>query len=135
MRDEPARNAGVALHRSEVSVPVLATDRQSGDEMVQDEIVKHDDTGATPERVDDPSVGLRVVADMEEGHVGCDRPRSAAADDLDVEQALQCRQQQRGVVRDPGALRRERRVVGDSQLRRRAIVSSQETRRAISLPA
>ncbi len=71
---------------------VLAADRQAGDEMVEHEVVQHDDARAAAERVDDPAVRVRVVADVVERHVGIrDRPRAAGADDVDVDEPLERR--------------------------------------------
>ena len=56
-------------------MPVLAADRDPGDEVVDDEVVQDDDAGPPPQRVDDPAVRVRVVADVVERDVRGDRPR------------------------------------------------------------
>jgi len=135
VREQATGNACVTLHRCEVAGPVLVADRQAGDEMVQNEVVQDDDARAAAQRLHDPAVRLGIVADVIERDVRRDRPRPATADDLDIDEPAERRQQERGVIGDARPLRRERRVERDLHWSRRAIVSSQETRRAISLPA
>ena len=86
MREQATRDAGVALHRGEIARPVLAADCQPGHEMVEDEVVQHDDPGTPPQRFDDPAVRLGVVADVVERNVAGAGTRPAAADDLDVDE-------------------------------------------------
>jgi hypothetical protein len=50
VRQKPADNSALPLHRVEVAVPVTTTDRQPRDEMVQDEVVQHDDSRRAPQR-------------------------------------------------------------------------------------
>ena len=76
--------------------------------MVQDEVVQDDDTRPSSQRIDDPAVRLRIVADVKQRDVRCDRAGASAPDDVHLDEAAECRQEQRGVVRDPGPLRRER---------------------------
>ena len=132
---QASRNAGVALHRSEVAVAVLPPDRQSRDEMVEDEVVQDDHSRPSSQRIDDPAVRFRIVADVVERDVGGHGARASAPHDHDLHELLERRQQQRGVVGDPRPLWRQRRVIRDPHASRRAIVSSQDTRRAISFPA
>ena len=99
MTEQAADDAALALHRVEVAVAVAAADRQPRDEMVQDEVVQDDDAGLTagaaPERVDDPAVRVRVVADVVEREVGAaHRALAPAPHDLDVDPLPQRRQQQ-----------------------------------------
>ena len=108
MREQSSGDAGVALHRREIAVTVLAADREPGDEMVQDEVVQDDDTRPSSQRIDDPAVRLRIVADVKQRNVRHDRTGAPAPDDLELDEAAECRQEQRRVVRDPGPLRRER---------------------------
>ena len=54
--EQPADDAGLALHRVEVAVAVAAADRQAGDEVVEHEVVEDDDAGAAAQRIDDPAV-------------------------------------------------------------------------------
>jgi len=68
--EQAADNAALALHRVEVAVAVAPADRQPGDEVVEDEVVQDDDAGTSPERLDDPAVRVRVVADVVEREVG-----------------------------------------------------------------
>jgi hypothetical protein len=57
--------------------------------VVEDEVVEHDDASPPPERVHDPAVRLRVVADVVEGDVGpARRPLGASPDDGQVEPTL-----------------------------------------------
>jgi len=72
-----------ALHRVQVAVPVAAADRQAGDEVVQDEVVQDDDARLLAERVHDPAVRVRVVADVVEADVDVARPKATAPADRD----------------------------------------------------
>ena len=92
------------------------------------QLVQDDDAGPRAQRLDDPAVRVRVVAEVVERDVGAARrPLRPRADDLDVDPLAQRGQQQRAVVGDPRALRRERRVVGDLHARR---LAEQRGRRA-----
>jgi hypothetical protein len=114
MGEQPADHAVLTLHRVEVAVAVAAADRHAGDEMVEDEVVEHDEAGRPPEGVEDPAMGIRVVADMVNGEVDTAwRPLRPALDDRDIDMPSKRRQQQRGVVRDPRRLGRHRREVRD----------------------
>ena len=95
MRQQATGDAGVALHRGEVTVAVLAADRQSGDEVMEDEVVEDDHPGPAPQGVHDPAVRLRVVADVVERDVGGNGPRPAPPHDRDLHEPFECRQQQR----------------------------------------
>ena len=64
VRDQAAGDAGIALHRSEVTGPVLASDGQAGNEVVQHEVMQDDDSGVAAQGLDDPAVGFRIVADV-----------------------------------------------------------------------
>ena len=97
--------------------------------------MQDDDTGTAAQRVDDPAVRFRIVADVVEGDVGGHRPRPAAADNFDFDELLERGQKERAVVGDARPFGRQRRVVRDLHASRRWIVSSHETVRAISLPA
>ena len=77
--------------------------------------MQDDDAGPLAQCLDDPPVVLRVVADVVEREVACRAGHAPGAPhDLDLDPPLERRQQQRAVVGDPGALGRQRRVVGDS---------------------
>ena len=54
----------VALHGGDVGGGVPARERQPCDEVVEDEVVQDDDAGTAAQRVHDPPVRLRVVADV-----------------------------------------------------------------------
>jgi hypothetical protein len=69
VRKKPADNARVALHRVEVSHRIATPDRQPGHEVVKDEVVHDDDPPVALNRVDDPTVRLRVVSDVIESQV------------------------------------------------------------------
>ena len=58
---------------------VAAADRHPGDEVVEHELVQDDDARAPSERVDDPAVRVRVVADVVERDVRCGGARPASA--------------------------------------------------------
>ncbi len=134
--EQPADDAALALHRVEVAVAVAAADREAGDEVVEDEVVQHDDAGRAPQRVDDPAVGVRVVADVVDAEVGAARRLlAAAAGDDDVAPRLQRRQEERGVVGDARALGRHRAEERDLHERSLPIARSQVTCAAIALPA
>ena len=73
-------------------MPVVAADGEAGDEMVEDEVVQHDDAGLPPQRVDDPAVRLGVVADVVQRDVGVrDRSCPAGSYDLDLDEPLEPR--------------------------------------------
>ena len=77
--------------------------------MVDDEVVQDDDAWPPTQRVDDPRVRVGVVADVVERDVRIsDGPGSSGAHDVDVEQALERRKQERRVVRDARCRGRKR---------------------------
>jgi hypothetical protein len=82
--------------------------------VVEDEVVQDDDAGPASERLDDPAVGLGVVADVVEGDV---RGRIAAEAALlggdHVDAPGELGQQEGRVVGDPRTRRRHRAVVRD----------------------
>ena len=69
MAEQAPDDAALALHRVEVAVAVAAADRQPRDEMVEHEVVQHDDPGRAPQRLDDPAVSLRIVADVVDAEI------------------------------------------------------------------
>ncbi len=69
--EKPADDTALALHRVQVAVPVATTDREARDQVVQDEIVENDDTGRTAQRLDDPTVRVRIVADVVDSRGRC----------------------------------------------------------------
>jgi hypothetical protein len=86
MCEEAADDAVLALHEVEVAVTVATTDGHARDEVVQDEVVEHDDAWPTPQRVDDPRVRIRVVADVVQADIRAARRALATApNDLDVD--------------------------------------------------
>jgi len=101
MRQQAARNAGVAFHGSEIAVPVLPADRQSCDQMVEDEVVQDDHSRPASQRVDDPAVRFRIVADVVERDVGGHGPCASAPHNRELNELPERRQQQRGVVGYP----------------------------------
>ena len=72
MREQPSGNPGIAFHRREIAVPVLAADGQPGDEMVKHEVVEDDYARSPLQSVDNPAVRFRMVADVKERDVSCD---------------------------------------------------------------
>ena len=70
---------------------VLPADREPGDEMVQDEVVQDNDTRPSSQRIDDPAVRLRIVADVKQRDIRCDRARASAPNDLEFDEAAECR--------------------------------------------
>ena len=124
--EQPAGQAVVALHRRQVARRVATGECDSCDKVMKDELVKDDDAGPAAQRLDDPAVRVRVVPYVVEGDVGLrSAAESAGARDLDVDPLLQRGEQQRAVVGDARARRRERRVVGDLHARRRSMARSQ----------
>ena len=98
-----------ALERVEIGTRVAPRERQARDEMVEDEVVEHDDTRAAAERGHDPAVCLRIVADVVEGDVGLGRAAQSARAGLDdLEVVFQRGQEQRAVVGDTRPRRRQR---------------------------
>ncbi len=92
MCEEPADDAVLALHQVEIAVPVAPADGHARDEVVEDEVVEDDDAWLPAQRVDDPRVRVRVVADVVERDVGAARRTlAAAADDVDVEPLARAR--------------------------------------------
>ena len=136
MGEQAADDTMTPLHRVEVAVPVAAADGHAGDEVVQDEVVEHDEPRRPPERVEDPTVRVGVVADVVDGEIGAAR-RSlrAALHDLDRDVLPERREQQRRVVRDPRGLRGHRREVRDLHESSLAIARSQVTSPASAFPA
>jgi hypothetical protein len=80
--------------------------------VVEDDLVEDDDARASEQRLDDPVVRVRVVADVVERDVGRRRPAAAPAN-TDGHPRAEFGQEDGAVIRDAGAFRRERRVVGD----------------------
>ena len=129
--EQPAGDAELALHRVEVPASVAPADRDPRDQMVEDVLVQDDDARALVEGIDDPAVGLRVVAYVVEGDVRRGG-LLALLGHHDLDSFTQSRQEQRGVVGDPRARRRQRRVVGDLHEMRASTQASQVTRSAIA---
>ena len=69
VREQASGEPVVALHRVEVAGGVAPREREPGDEVMEDELVQADDARPAPERLDDPAVRLRVVADVVERDV------------------------------------------------------------------
>ena len=101
--EQAADEALLALHRREVAGGVPAGEGHADDQVVQDEVVQDDDSGLPAQRLDDPAVRLGVVADVVETDVrsGVTAEPAGTGDD-DVDPLLERRQEQRGIVRDPG---------------------------------
>ena len=62
--EQPGDEPAVALEGVQVGIPVAAGERDTRDEVVEDEVVEDDDARRAAQRVDDPAVGLWVVADV-----------------------------------------------------------------------
>ena len=107
--EQARRNTGFPLHRSEVGVPVVAADGEARDEMMDDEVVQHDDAGTPAKRVDDPPVRIGIVAYVVERDVGVgDGTRATGAHHLDLDEPFERRKQQRRIVGDARRRRRQR---------------------------
>jgi hypothetical protein len=133
--EQATHDAGVTVERLEVAKPVADPERGARDQVVQHEVVQDGDALPLLERFQDPAVGLGVVADVVERDVAARPPACRAADDLDLDPLAKRRQEQRAVVGDARALRRQRRVVGDLHPSSRSIAASHVTRSATALPA
>ena len=103
--------------------------------MVEDELVQDDDAGPLPERVDDPAVRFRVVADLIERDVGAGRALPRLGDDDLVDALAERGQEQRRVVGDARVRRRHWRVVGDFHESSASMQASQVIFSASALPA
>ena len=102
-------DAALALHRVEVAVAVPPTDGDAGDEVMQDEVVQDDCAGLSPHGVQDPAVGVGVVADVVNGEIGtARRTLRPSLHHVHVETLAERRQEERGVVGDAGRLGRHR---------------------------
>src|SRR5439155_22952602 len=135
VRQQPPRDTGLALHRAEVAGPVAPAERQARDEVVEDEVVEDDDAGTLPQRLDDPAVGVGVVADVVEAHVRAGGRRASVRDDVDVDAPPERREQELAVLGDPRPLRGKRREVRDLHASRRSTAWSHVTCSATALPA
>ena len=111
-REQPPGDPLLPLERAEVARDVPARERHAGDEVVEDELVEDDDPRPRAQRLDDPSMRVRVVADVVERDVGFRRP-AAPAGNIDLDAPSERGQEQRAVVGDAGALGGQRRVVRD----------------------
>jgi hypothetical protein len=80
---------------------ILASDRETGDEMMQHELMQDDDARTATESIDDPTVRIGVVANVVDGDIGVgDWARATRPNGLDVDELLELRKEQCGVVRD-----------------------------------
>src|SRR6266545_2797733 len=113
--EQPAGQARVALECREIAALVLAPERQARHQMVEDEVVQHDDAGLVAKPLDDPAVRLGIVSDVVERDVAV--RLLPARSDVDLYSPPQRRQQERRVVGDARALRRHRAVVRDCRPR------------------
>jgi hypothetical protein len=106
--EEPPREPVLALESVQVAAGVAARERQSGDEMMEYEVVQDDDPGAPAELGHDPAMRVGVVADMVEVEIGVGSPSKAtAARDRHVDALPELGQEQSAVIRDPGLRRRQ----------------------------
>ena len=106
MGEQPPDDTGLPLHRIEVPVTVAPPDREPGNEVVEHEVVQDDETRCPPQRLDDPSVRVGIVADVVNAEIDTVRRALAAAtDDLDLGPLAQRGHEQRRVVRDARPLR------------------------------
>ena len=137
MREQPPDDAVLALHRVQVPVAVPPADRHPGHEVVHHEVVEDDDARPPAEGVDDPGVGVGVVADVVERDVRVARRAGAprSLHDAQVDALAQRGQEQRAVVGDARLLRRQRREIRQLHASSRSIARSQVTSAAIAFPA
>ena len=106
MGEQPPDHARLALHRVQVAGAVAARERHAGDQMVDDQLVEDDEAAVRPERVQDPPVRLRAVADVEEPDVRRTTPPPSRLHDVDVSPTPERGHKQCAVVRDPTPGRR-----------------------------
>src|SRR6202008_2669869 len=100
--EQAADEAALALHRGEIAGGVAAGKGQTDDEVVEDVVVQDDDTGTAAERLDDPTVCFRVVADVVEGDIrGRCTLEAARPGNGDIDSAFELGEEQRRVVGDP----------------------------------
>src|SRR3954447_11117340 len=134
--EQPRDKPPVALERIEICLAVAAAERDAGDQVMEDEVVEHDDSRGTPQRVEDPAVCIGIVSNMVNDEV--DAPRRALRTVFhghDLTAFLQRREQQRRVVRDSRAVgrhRAEERHLHESSL---PMARSHVTSAAIAFPA
>jgi hypothetical protein len=91
VREQPPLDARFPLHRPEIPLRVPASKRHPRDEVVEHEVVQNDDARPSSESFDDPRVRIGVVSHVVETDVA--DGGTTACRDLDVEAALQRRQQ------------------------------------------
>jgi len=129
-------DAVLPLHRVEIAVPVATADRHPRDEVMEDEVVQHDESRRPAQGIHDPPVRVRVVAHVVHAEVDpARRPLATPLHDDDLAPLLQRGQEQRRVVGDAGALGRDRaeeRHLHESSL---SIARSHVTCSAIAFPA
>jgi hypothetical protein len=75
--------------------------------VMEHEIVQHDHSRPSSQRIDDPAVRLWIVADVVERNVGGDRSRASTAHDRDLDEIRERGHEQRGIVGYPRPFRRQ----------------------------
>ena len=105
--EQPSDHARLELHRVQVAARVAARDGHPCHEVVQDDVVEDDDARPLAERLDDPAVRVRIVADVVERDIEAARGTPMLRN-LDLDPLLERGQQVRAVVGDPGPIGRQR---------------------------
>jgi hypothetical protein len=97
---ESRLDASVTLDCGQVSLPVSAAEGENGDQPVESDFVQYDEAGTATERVVDPTVPLRVVAELVERDVR-GRMRTIGPREDDVDTPFERRQEKRAVSAIP----------------------------------
>jgi hypothetical protein len=123
--EQPPGESGLALERADVRVCVPAPERHACDEVMEDEVVQHHDARIPLQQLEDPPVGVRVVADVEEAdvHAGRQLPRTPSHD-AHVDALAECGEEQGAVVGHARRLGRQGRGVGDPHQTRQVSLSA-----------
>src|SRR5437763_14773565 len=84
VREQPPDDPSVSKHRRAIALGVAATYGQSGDQVVDHEVVQHDRARAAAQRLEDPSMPLRTAGDVADGEVDVPRWDPPLAGDADL---------------------------------------------------
>jgi len=67
--EQPTDHTCFSLHRVQIGAPVSPPEGDARNQVVDDEVVEDDDARPSPERIDDPAVGVGVVTHVVQGDV------------------------------------------------------------------
>ena len=134
--EQPRGQPAIALEGVQVRLPVAASERDARDEVMQHEVVEHDEPRRPAQRIDDPTVGIGVVPDVKDAEIRSPRrllrPPSHRHD---LASRLERRQQEGRVVGDSRPLGGHRAEDGDLHDNSRPIARSHVTSAATAWPA